>query len=149
MVLDSQSAALPVPVEREVGGVRVRELRMLDYPYFVDARGEGLADGSAPTAGLHELTMSWASPIRLDRAALGERQAVELVTSSPAAWTADSTQIAPDYRAHPEGGFATGEDTGRKTLAVAVEGSFESYLDRKSTRLNSRHSCASRMPPSA
>src|SRR3546814_5197518 len=25
MVLDSQSAALPVPVEREVGGVRVRE----------------------------------------------------------------------------------------------------------------------------
>src|SRR3546814_20503814 len=30
MVLDSQSAALPVPVEREVGGVRVRELRMLD-----------------------------------------------------------------------------------------------------------------------
>src|SRR3546814_10400374 len=64
MVLDSQSAALPVPVEREVGGVRVRELRMLDYPYFVDARGEGLADGSAPPAGLHELTMSWASPIR-------------------------------------------------------------------------------------
>src|SRR3546814_3556139 len=92
MVLDSQSAALPVPVEREVGGVRVRELRMLDYPYFVDARGEGLADGSAPTAGLHELTMSWASPIRLDRAALGERQAVELVTSSPAAWTAASTR---------------------------------------------------------
>src|SRR3546814_1078586 len=104
MGLDSQSAALPVPVERDVGGGRVRELRMLYYPYFVDARGEGLADGSAPTAGLHELTMSWASPIRLDRAALGERQAVELVTSSPAAWTADSTQIAPDYRAHPEGG---------------------------------------------
>src|SRR3546814_12743847 len=51
MVLDSQSAALPVPVEREVGGVRVRELRMLDYAYFVDARGEGMADGSAPTAG--------------------------------------------------------------------------------------------------
>src|SRR3546814_1060587 len=75
--------------------------------------------------------MSWASPIRLDRAALGERQAVELVTSSPAAWTADSTQIAPDYRAHPEGGFATGEDTGRKTLAVAVEGSFESYFAGK------------------
>src|SRR3546814_5695895 len=79
--------------------------------------------------------MSWASPIRLDRAALGERQAVELVTSSPAAWTADSTQIAPDYRAHPEVGFATGEDTGRKTLAVAVEGSFESYFAGKPSPL--------------
>src|SRR3546814_12312108 len=29
MVLDSQSAALPVPVEREVGGVRVRALRTI------------------------------------------------------------------------------------------------------------------------
>src|SRR3546814_19944790 len=75
--------------------------------------------------------MSWASPIRLDRAALGERPAVELVTSSPAAWTADSTQIAPDYRAHPEGGFATGADTGPQPLAVAVEGTFDSYLARK------------------
>src|SRR3546814_20932601 len=62
MVLDSQSAALPVPVEREVGGVRVRELRMFDYTYFVDARGEGLADGSAPPPALTALSMSWASP---------------------------------------------------------------------------------------
>src|SRR3546814_6493665 len=53
MVLDSQSAALPVPVEREVGGVRVRELRMLDYPYFVAARGEGLADGDRKSTSLN------------------------------------------------------------------------------------------------
>src|SRR5690606_25449434 len=66
MVLDPQNAALPVPIDREVGGARVREIRMLDYPYFVDARGAGLADGNAPTAGLHELTLSWASPITLD-----------------------------------------------------------------------------------
>src|SRR3546814_16206356 len=53
MVLDSQSAALPVPVEREVGGVRVRELRMLASPYFVAAPGEGPAHGRPPTAGPH------------------------------------------------------------------------------------------------
>src|SRR3546814_12554827 len=116
MVLDSQSAALPVPVEREVGGVRVRELRMLDYPYFVDARGEGLADGSAPTAGLHELTMSWASPIRLDRAAPGERQAVELVTSSPAAWPADSPQLDRKSVVCGQSVSVRGERGGRRLL---------------------------------
>ena len=50
MVLDPQSAALPVPVEREVGGFRVREVHMVEYPLFVDVRTDGLAQGNAPTA---------------------------------------------------------------------------------------------------
>lgn len=135
MVLDPQNAALPVPVDREVGGARVREIRMLDYPYFVDARGAGLADGNAPTAGLHELTLSWASPIALDEAALGERRVTDLVRSSPGAWISDSTEIVPDYRAHPERGFAQGEETGRRLLAVAVEGKFDSFFAGKPSPL--------------
>lgn len=135
MVLDPQNAALPVPVDREVGGVRVREIRMLDYPYFVDARAGGLAGGNAPTAGLYELTLSWASPITLDQAALGERRVTELVRSSARAWTSDSTAIVPDYRTYPEHGFAQGEEVAQHLLAVAVEGKFTSFFAGKPSPL--------------
>ena len=52
MVLDRQNAPLPIPVERDVGGIPVRQIQLLDYPYFVDVRENGLAHGDAPTLGL-------------------------------------------------------------------------------------------------
>ncbi|HXW21482.1 MAG TPA: Gldg family protein, partial [Rhodomicrobium sp.] len=55
MVLDRQNAPLPIPVEREVGGIPVRQIQLLDYPYFVDVREDGLAQGEAPTLGLNQL----------------------------------------------------------------------------------------------
>ncbi|MDJ0947751.1 MAG: Gldg family protein [Alphaproteobacteria bacterium] len=135
MVLDPQNAALPVPVEREAGGFRVREVHMLDYPYFVDIRRDGMADGSAPTAGLSQLTMSWASPIALDQDALKGRTVVPLVQSSPDSWTSDSTEIVPDFRAFTDHGFAVGKDRGRQLLGVAVEGKFTSYFAGKPSPL--------------
>jgi len=48
------------------------------------------------------------------------------IESSPGAWTSDSTEIQPDFEAHGALGFARGDDTGRKVLAVAVEGRFAS-----------------------
>src|SRR5690606_7990072 len=36
LVLDARSAALPVPVERQVGGLMFRELRMVPYAPFAD-----------------------------------------------------------------------------------------------------------------
>ena len=64
MVLDRQNAPLPIPVERDVGGIPVRQIQLLDYPYFVDVRENGLARGDAPTVGLNQLTLSWAAPSR-------------------------------------------------------------------------------------
>ena len=40
-VMDPQNAAFPIPVTRQAGGFSFQEVRMLDYPYFVDVRGAG------------------------------------------------------------------------------------------------------------
>ena len=56
MVLDPQNSPFPVPVERNVGGVPIRQMHLLDYPYFVDIRDDGMAQGEAPTVGLNQLT---------------------------------------------------------------------------------------------
>ena len=49
-----------------------------------------------------------------------------LLQSSPDAWTNDSINIQPDFAAHGALGFPQGDDIGRKTLAVAISGPFES-----------------------
>jgi hypothetical protein len=38
MVLDTQNAPLPIPTERDVGGgIKVRQIRLMDYPFFAEA----------------------------------------------------------------------------------------------------------------
>ena len=126
MVLDPQSGALPIPVNRQVGGFTVREIQLIDYPYIADIRADGLNAGSPVTAGLGQLYVPWASPIILDADKNQNRTVTELVHSSPNAWTSDSLNIVPDLRAHPKLGFQQGEDRARHLLAVALQGRFDS-----------------------
>lgn len=99
---------------------------MLPYPYFPDIRADGLAADSGITAGLGQLTMTWAAPIQIDPQANAQRQVVRLIESSPAAWTSAATDVQPDLETYPELGFARGADTGRKLLGVLIEGRFDS-----------------------
>ncbi|MCF7985163.1 MAG: Gldg family protein, partial [Thiohalocapsa sp.] len=126
MVLDPQNTPFPIPVQRNLGGFIVEEIQTLDYPYFPDIRDAGLSDESGITATLGQLTMNWSSPISVDAEKNAEREVVPLIESSPGAWTSDSTEIQPDFEAHGPLGFPRGDDTGRKVLAVAVEGRFAS-----------------------
>ncbi len=127
MVLDPQNAALPIPVERQVGGLTLREYRMLPYPHFPDLRGAGLDPRNPVTASLGQLTLNWVSPITLDAGRNGDRNVTELLKSSSGSWLSDSLEMVPDYRTHPETGFASNGDTGPRLLAVAVEGRFDSF----------------------
>ena len=52
--------------------------------------------------------------------------------------------MVPDYKEFPEGGFAISGERGARTLALAVEGSFESYFkDKPSPLLAAARSSAS------
>ncbi|MBK1647819.1 Gldg family protein [Rhabdochromatium marinum] len=129
LVLDPRNTPFPIPVQRDLGGFTVEEIQTLDYPYFPDLRGDSLAADSGITANLGQLTMNWAVPIRRLEAEDGQLtgQAVEtLLQSSPEAWTSASTNMQPDFAVYGSLGFPSGEDIGRKTLAVAVHGPFQS-----------------------
>lgn len=135
MVLDPRNAALPVPVQRYIGPLPVQEIHMLPYPHFPDLRGASLSADSPITASLQQLTLNWASPIAVDAEKNGERQVVELLKSSPRSWASDSLNIVPDYRAHPDTGFAVNGERGPRLLAVALEGRFESFYQGKDSPL--------------
>jgi ABC-2 type transport system permease protein len=135
MVLDPQNAALPVPVQRRVGGFTIREIQMLSYPYFPDIRGAGLNPDNPITSGLGQVTLNWASPVAVDKDRNQARSVTRLLSSSPQSWVSSSLDILPDYQAHPDDGFAPGATRGPSLLAVAVEGRFDSFFKDKESPL--------------
>ena len=135
MVLDPQNAPLPIPVDREVAGIPVRQVQLLDYPYFPDVREDGLGKGDTPALGLRQLTLSWAAPIAVDAEKTKELKVTRLLQSSRDAWVSNSPNVVPDFDAHPDTGFAPGKDTGRKLLGAMAEGEFKSYFAGKPSPL--------------
>lgn len=135
LVLDPQNTALPIPVERTVGGLRVQEIRSLAYPYLPDIRRDGMLADSPITSGLEQVTMDWASPLQIDPKANKQRKVLRVLQSSPGAWTSDATTIEPDFQRYGNSGFASGKDRGRKLLGVVVQGRFQSYFKGKPSPL--------------
>jgi ABC-2 type transport system permease protein len=126
-VLDRRSGALPIPVERPLGGgLTVREIQLAPYPYIVDVRGEGLARDLPAAAALAQLSVPWAAPVAVDAEKNKTRKVTTVLRSSPDSWVSESTDLLPNYRQHPQLGFAPGEARAPQTLAVMLEGRFDS-----------------------
>ncbi len=142
MVLDPQNAAFPIPVNRRIAGFVVRETQMVDYPYFADIRDSGMERESGLTSGLNQVTLTWPSAIHLDEEKNQGRSVTRLLESTDQAWTSDSLDIQPDFRAHEKLGFALGKEPGAQLLAVAVEGRFDSFFKDKPSPLVAQEEAA-------
>lgn len=142
LVMDLQNEGIPVPVQRDLGGFTVREVRNVSYPFFVDVRPGSLGD-SVVTAGLPALTLPFASPVIVeeksgeDEDEASPREVVTLIESSPDSWTTTRTDVQPDFETHPDNGFAVGEERKRRPLAALVTGSFTSAFDGKEAPIDS------------
>jgi ABC-2 type transport system permease protein len=135
LVLDPRNTPFPIPVQRQIGGFVVEEIQTLAYPYFPDIRSEGMDQETGILSGLGQITLNWASPLKLDAEKNRDRLVVELLSSSAASWTDPSAEIQPDFQAHPDSGFPVGEERGARLLAAAVEGRFGSLFAGKPSPL--------------
>jgi ABC-2 type transport system permease protein len=144
LVMDQESGDLPIPVERNVGGMPIREVVLAKYPYIIDVRRGGLNPSSPITAGLGQVDVPWAAPLQVDSARNQGRKVTPLLRSSDLSWVSEATNLVPDYRAYPGEGFAVNKPAGAQTLAVMVEGQFDSMFRGKPSPL-----LASAAPPEA
>jgi ABC-2 type transport system permease protein len=151
LVLDPQSGALPIPVERPIGGgLSVREIQLAPYPYIVDVRGAGLDAASPMTASLGELEVPWSAAIAVDPAENRARKVTPLLRSSAASWVSDSSNLLPDYQRAPELGFVPEGARGARTLAVMLEGRFDSaFKGEASPLLKAARAAAAASAPAA
>jgi ABC-2 type transport system permease protein len=135
LVMDPQNEPFPVQVARNVSGMQIQEIRALNYPFYIDIRSDGMAGNHAIVSGLAALTLNWASPITIDEAKNSEREVTVLLSSTAGSWTTTDTKIQPDLEKYPQVGFAEGSDKKSYPLAVAIQGSFESYFKGKASPL--------------
>ena len=149
LVLDQQSGALPIPVQRDVGGFNVEEVELAKYPYIVDVRGRGLSAVSPITDSLGQIDVPWAAPLLVDAKENQARRVTPLLKSSNLSWVSASTDLMPNYEAYPDSGFVTGKPGGPQTLAVMVEGTFESLFKDKPSPLLSPPVPAAAAAPAA
>lgn len=135
MVLDPQNSAFPIPVTRNLGGFNVQELRLVEYPYFVDIREAGLNSDNMMTSSLTQLTLHWPSPIILDEKKQKDRKITRLLESSKGSWTSDSLEMQPDFQRYGKLGFPTEKKRKSFLLAAAIEGRFNSFYKDKPSPL--------------
>lgn len=134
MVLDSQNEPFPMPVVRQVGDYQIQEYQALNYPYFVDVRADGMAKNNTLVSNLAAITLNWSSPIQVNPEKNAEREVEVLLSSTSGAWfQSDPTNIQPDFALYPESGFAQPSSTQVYTLAVSVQGTFDSYFAGKAS----------------
>jgi ABC-2 type transport system permease protein len=138
LVLDPQNEPFPIAVSRNVGGVPVQELQAIDYPYFVDVRGDGMTSGNPMISNLPAVTLNWASPVKVDETANSGREVTTLLQSTADSWTSPDTNIQPDQQTYPEYGFPPGETRGSQPLAVSIIGSFDSFFAGKESPLTAQ-----------
>lgn len=135
LVLDPQNASFPVPVTRSINGLQFQEIRLLDYPYFIDIRAQGLNSDNLMTSELPQITLAWASPITVDTEKNKARTVTELLYSTPQAWLSDSLDIMPNITDRGLSAFTPTQTRGRQLLAAMSEGQFDSYFSGQSSPL--------------
>jgi len=126
LIMDERSSTYPVPVTRNIAGLSIQDIRLLPYPYFLDARDDGLNQDHPMLSGLPQLNVSWASPIHVTESLPAEVTATQLVRSSTRAELSDSLIVTPSST---DQSFAPVNATGEAyVLATALEGTFTSYF---------------------
>jgi ABC-2 type transport system permease protein len=135
LVLDTQSTAFPIPMTRNIGGLQIRDMRLLDYPYFIDVRGKGLSRDNLITSELPQLTVPWASPISIDQEKNNQRELTELLRSSEQSWLSSSQDIMPKVSNNTVSAFLPEGEQSSHLLGVISEGRFDSFFAGKDSPL--------------
>jgi ABC-2 type transport system permease protein len=137
LVLDNQHGKYSLPVIRQAGNLRVRETNLVNYPYVIDVRGDGLNTDIGITSKLGQLFVPWSSPIMVNPDKNKDRTVTPLLFSSKESWTSDNKDIIPNFELHPEIGFAQPDEKDTAyLLGTMIEGSFgEEITNIDSSRL--------------
>ena len=135
LVMDKQNIPFPVPVTRSLGAFSVQEMRMLDYPYFIDVRGDGLDVDNPITANLPQVTLAWASPIVLDKEKQQSRKVTELLQSSSQSWLGTNLNVMPQVNEKGTAPYIPEGEQKSQLLGVIVQGRFESFFAGKESPL--------------
>ncbi len=138
MVLDTQNGGFPIPVERQVGGLTFQDIAIIDYPFYVDIRGDGFVDNNPMVQDLTQISYAWGSPISIDEEMNSERAVTEILRSSSQSWTESYPEVMPKVSELSTSPYIPPAETQSELLAVSVEGRFTSFFDESPAVVEAR-----------
>jgi ABC-2 type transport system permease protein len=122
LVMDLQNAPFP-------NQVSASQLQLIDFPFFVDVRQDGMDRHSPILSQLSALTVNFASPVLVDPAKNADRTVTTLLQSTSSSWTTTGQNIQPNATLYKNSdGFPIEGEQKSYPLAVVVEGSFDSFF---------------------
>lgn len=126
LVMDQQNSAFPIPVTKNIGGLQLQEIRMFDYPYFIDIRKGGLNQDNVITNSITQSTVAWASPIEIKKN--NNNKIIELLRSSDKSWLSVSNDVMPSINEDGVSTYTPREERSSYLLGVISTGRFNSYF---------------------
>ena len=129
MLMDSNNATLPVPVTRQVGPISIQEVRMIDYPFFVELPGDGLNSDSPITNNLNQLAMPWSSPVKVDAEQQVDRVVTTLLNTGRTTWRESSPDIKPQIDASGASPYFPTTVQQQESVGILLEGRFTSFFE--------------------
>ena len=129
MVLDRQNSKFPLPTQRRVGSLTFNEMRMFDYPFFLDIRGEGIDSDHPANRDVNQLTFAWASPLTIDEARTKQLDVQQLYRSSRSSWTETSPDVMPRIEESGQSPWHSPPELSSQLLGVALTGRFNSFFE--------------------
>lgn len=121
LVLDDRNQPLPIPQVRQTIFGNVRTWTMEPYPYLVEIRDEGLVE-SGITAQVDAVGFYWGSPVTVTADSARGLERMDILRSSDRSWTSDDLTLVSRID------YTVPENTEPRTLAVALQGEFDSYF---------------------
>lgn len=151
MVLDTHNVPFPVPIQRQVNGFTFQEMRLLNYPYFIDIRDQGITQNNSLVSGLPQITLNWASPLVFDEKNNNGKTFTRLLSSSNQSWLSNNLNILPDFSNDANAKLTPTGTQQSYLLSGIIEGKFSSFYTGKPSPLlnNDASANASTNPSSA
>lgn len=128
MLMDTNNSNLPLPVTRQVGPIQIQEMRMFDYPFFVEIPQTGFNPDSPITSNMNQLSLPWSSPLKVDAEKQGERTVTELLNTGNTAWLESAPDIMPKTTDSGASPYLPSADQAKELVGVLVEGRFSSFF---------------------
>jgi ABC-2 type transport system permease protein len=132
LLLDDRNFRYPLPVVRDLGGLRLESVEHVPYPWFLLAKGDSLDRSSAAIDKVSQLVLLWPAPLEIDPEKTKGFALTTLIRSSEKGWTTSDLRAAdPKTGAGGAKGYLVPEKTAREPVAVALEGPLASaFRDR-------------------
>ncbi|MYD43535.1 MAG: ABC transporter permease subunit [Gammaproteobacteria bacterium] len=129
MLMDSNNSSLALPVTRRVGPISIQEMRMFDYPFFVEIPSDGFNQDNPITNSLNQLSLPWSSPVKVLAEQQATRTATTLLRTGNTTWRDSAPEIMPKVDESGVSPYFPTAAQSEETVGVLVEGRFTSFFD--------------------